>query len=60
MQPFTVQQVSAKTGIPARTLQHRIKAGTVQADKIGDGRTNAYLIPSEEVDRLVAEAEAER
>ena len=60
MQSSTVKQAFEKTGIPVRTLLNRIKAGTVQADKIGDGRTSAYLIPTEEVDRLVAEVEAAR
>lgn len=54
---LTAKQVAAKTGIPVRTLQNRIQAGTVRAKKVDpDSRTSAYLIPTEEVERLIAEA----
>ena len=52
---LNVLQAAEELGIPPRTLQYRIQTGKVAAEKVGDGKTNSYVITREEVDRLLAE-----
>ena len=53
---YTVKVAAERLHLSTRALLHRIKAGTVQANKVDpDSLTSAYLIPAEEVDRLIAE-----
>jgi hypothetical protein len=44
--------------ITRRAVVHRIAAGTLAAEKLGDGKTNAYVISRAEVERAKAEASA--
>lgn len=37
-----------------RAVRHRIVAGTLAATKIGTGRTSAYVITAEEIERVKA------
>lgn len=52
----TVAQAAAELKITGRAVRHRIEVGTLAAEKIGDGRTSAYLIPREEIERAKAAA----
>lgn len=47
----TVAQAAAELNITRRAVLHRIAAGTLTAEKFGDGRTSAYLITRAELDR---------
>lgn len=51
---LTVTQVAAELNITRRAVVHRITAGTLAAEKLGDGRTNAYVITRAEVERVKA------
>ncbi len=51
---LTVAQAAAELNLSRRAVLHRIKAGTLAAEKIGDGRTSAYLIPREAVAKAAA------
>lgn len=51
----TVKQASTLLSLSERAIQHRILKGLLQATKIGEGRTSAYLIPQEEIDRVLQE-----
>lgn len=55
---LSVSQAADELGIPNRTLHHRIATGKVAATKVGDGKTSAYIIARDEVERLKAEASA--
>lgn len=47
MKYTTVQEAAKVLGIPERTIQGRIRAGIMQADRLG----RAWLIPVRELDR---------
>lgn len=49
---MTVGQAAKSLGLSVRAVQHRITNGKIVATKIGEGRTSAYLIPVEEVERV--------
>lgn len=49
---LTAKQAAAQLSIPLRTFHRWILAGKVEATKIGDGRTSAYVITRAEVERL--------
>lgn len=49
-----VQTAAAELGLTVRAVQHRIKVGTLDARKLGAGRTSPYMIPRAELDRLKA------
>lgn len=51
---LTVAQVAAELNIGRRAVIHRINAGTLAAEKLGDGPTNAYVITRAEVERVKA------
>lgn len=51
---LSVAQAAAELGWPPRTLHYKITTGKVAAEKMGTGRTNAYVITRAEVDRLKA------
>lgn len=53
---LSVAQAAEELGWSPRTLHYRITTGKVAAEKMGDGRTNAYVITRAEIDRLKAEA----
>lgn len=50
---LTVAQVAAETGIPARTLLHRIKTGKIAATKLGPG-TSPWVLSRETVEAIKA------
>ena len=55
---MTVTQAAEELNLSVRAVQHRIKNGTIAATKLGDGRTSAYVIARDEIDRVKAEARA--
>lgn len=52
---YTVARAAEVLRLSKRAVQHRIQAGTIHAVKIGEGRTSAYVITPEEIDRLKTE-----
>ena len=52
---MTVTQAAAELNVTPRAVQHRIKAGTLRATKLGAGRTSAYVIARAEVERVKAD-----
>jgi len=55
---LSVTQAAELLGIPPRTLHHRISTGKIQASKIGDGLTSAYVITRAEIDKQLDKAKA--
>lgn len=53
---LSVGQVAELLGKPARTVHHWIATGRIAATKLGEGRTNAYVITRAEVERVKAAA----
>ena len=51
---LTVAQAARELNLTRRAVVHRITAGTLAATKLGDGRTNAYIIARDEVLRAKA------
>lgn len=49
-----VKTAAAELGITVRAVQYRIDNGTLAAEKIGQGRTSAYVIARTELDRVKA------
>ena len=52
---LTVAQAAAELDLSPRAVQHRITTGTLAAQKLGAGRTSAYVITRAEIDRVKAE-----
>lgn len=50
-----VTEAARELQIDRRTLIRWIAAGDVKAEKVGSGRTNAYAITRDELDRVKAE-----
>lgn len=48
---LSAEQAAAELGISRRALLHRIQSGTIEAAKLGEGRTSAYVIQRAEVER---------
>lgn len=57
---LTVGQVADELGRPARTIHYWITSGRLAATKLGDGRTSAYMIPREEMEREKADSQQPR
>lgn len=53
---LSLLQAAAAVGVPRTTMQNWALKGKVRAHKM-PGRTGAYLISRDEVDRLVSEQE---
>ena len=49
---LTVAQAAEELNVSVRAIQHWIANGKVQAFKIGTGRTSAYVINRDEVERI--------
>lgn len=49
---LTVTQAAKELNLSARAVQHRINVGTIAAQKIGSGRTSAWVMTREEIDRV--------
>lgn len=57
-QIVTVAVAAEEWHVDRRTALRWIASGKVSAEKIADGKTNAYVITREEVDRVKAEVVA--
>ena len=57
-QIVTVAVAAEEWGIDRRTALRWIATGKVAAEKIADGKTNAYVLTRAEVDRVKAEVAA--
>ena len=57
-QIVTVAVAAEEWGIDRRTALRWIATGKVAAEKIAGGKTNAYVLTREEVDRVKAEVAA--
>jgi len=57
---LTVGQAAKELCLAPRTIQHRIAAGRITAQKIGDGKTSAYFMTRAEIERVKAEDAAAR
>ena len=55
---LTVAQAAEELNLSRRAVAHRIKVGTLAAEKIGEGRTCAYVITRAEIERVKAGAAA--
>ncbi len=51
---LTVTQTARELNLHRRAVIHRIAAGTLAATKVGEARTNAYIIERAEVERIKA------
>lgn len=51
---LTVAQVARELNLSVRAVQHRITAGAIEATKLGEGRTSAYVVTRAEVERIRA------
>lgn len=49
---LTVTQAAEELNLSVRAVQHRITNGAITATKLGAGRTSAYVITREEIDRV--------
>lgn len=47
----SVMQAARLLGLSRRAVLHRIAAGSLAAQKVGDGRTSSYVIALAEVER---------
>jgi len=54
---MTVAQAAEALNLSPRAVQHRITTGTLAAQKLGSGKTSAYVITRAEVERAKAEAQ---
>ena len=52
---LTVAQAAIELHLSRRAVLHRIKAGTLAAEKLGNGPTNAYVVSRAEIERVKAE-----
>jgi excisionase family DNA binding protein len=51
---LTVAQAADELNLSVRAVQHRIRNGSIEATKLGDGRTSAYVITRAEINRVKA------
>lgn len=54
---LSVAQAAKELNLTDRAIRHRIKAGTLLAEKLGPG-TASYVITREEIERIKAERAA--
>ena len=52
---LTVTQAARELNLHRRAIIHRIAAGTLAATKVGEARTNAYIIERAEIERAKGE-----
>lgn len=57
-QIVTVTVAAHEWGVNRRTARRWIETGRVEAEKIAGGKTSAYVLTREEVDRIKAEVTA--
>lgn len=53
-----VQAASARLGVSVRQVLRYIESGKLLATKLGSGRTSAYVLTANELDRFSAERAA--
>lgn len=51
---LSLADAASELGVPLRTLQYQAMTGKVATIRGGSGKTSAYLMTREEVDRLKA------
>lgn len=51
---LTVQQAADELNLSVRAVQHRITSGSLAAQKLGAGKTSAYVITRDEIERVKA------
>ena len=51
-QILSVQQVAEQLGRPRRTVVRWIASGILPATKLGDGKTSAYIVTSDALERF--------
>lgn len=57
---LTVAQAARELSLTPRAVLHRIAAGRITAEKLGDGKTSAYFMTAAEIERVKAEDAAAR
>lgn len=57
---LTVAQAADELSLTERAVRHRITTGTLAAQKLGTGRTSAYVITRAEINRVKAAEAAAR
>lgn len=57
---LNVAQAARELCITTRAVQHRIAAGRIAAEKLGEGKTSAYFMTRAELERVKAEDAAAR
>ena len=55
---LTVRQAAHALGLSPRSVLHRITTGTLAATKVGEARTNAYIIERAEIERATSSPSA--
>lgn len=55
---YSVAQAARELHLSVRAVQHRISKGQIKAEKIGEGRTSAYVITRAEIERVKAQVAA--
>lgn len=53
---LNVVQAAKLLGLTPRAVLHRITSGKIEASKLGEGRTSAYVIAAAEVERVKSAA----
>ncbi len=49
---LTVTQAARELNLTRRAVVHRITSGKIEASKLGEGRTSAYVIAASEIERI--------
>ncbi len=49
---LNVVQAAKLLGLTPRAVLHRITSGKIEASKLGEGRTSAYVIAASEIERI--------
>ena len=49
---LTVVQAAKVLNLSPRAVLHRITSGKIEASKLGEGRTSAYVVAASEIERI--------
>lgn len=52
---LTVAQAARELHISPRAVQHRIAAGRIAAERLGEGKTSAFYMTRAEIERVKAQ-----
>lgn len=55
--PMSAATAAQSTGIPKRTIQDAIARGHLKAQRLGEGKTAAFMIEQRDLDRWLAKRE---